>query len=122
MKGSAHQRSNVLGNFQDRFNKAGSRVKATRDYRVILLSTRYAASGADLHLATHVILLDAFNGLASEAYAYEKQAIWRAIRQGSKTEEVRIMRFISKDTIDEQLYARNIKAQARAQNIGKNRK
>ena len=92
--------------------------------RVILLSTKNTASGADLTEATHVILCDPVPGGTSEAYACERQAVGRAVRQGmshvSKNEYwnqnqnttctiTKIIRLVVKNTIEHETHLRNEK-------------
>ena len=65
--------------------------------RVMLLNVRAAAAGINLTAADHVIFMEpVMNG------AQEAQAIARAHRQG-QTKQVRVVRLIAKDTIEEAL-------------------
>jgi len=111
MMGTSHQRSRVLANFQDRYRKDGKKIAAKTNYRVILVSSRFSASGSDMQYGTHIILMDPFLGTETEAYAQEKQAIGRALRQGSKElkDKVRILRFVVRGSIEAKKYARNMK-------------
>jgi len=78
------------------------------DSRIILLSIQNAASGANLTRATHVLLIDPAPGSTTEAYAAEKQAIGRAVRQGMDGgEPTRVVRFVVSNTIEEETYLRN---------------
>jgi len=115
MMGTSHQRSRVLANFQDRYRKDGKKIDAKTDYRVILVSSRFSASGSDMQYGTHIILMDPFLGTETEAYAQEKQAIGRALRQGSKElkDKVRILRFVVRGSIEAKKYARNMKILAK---------
>lgn len=115
MMGSCHRRSRVLANFQDRYKKDGKKISAKSDCKVILVSSRFSASGSDMQYGTHIILMDPFLGTETEAYAQEKQAIGRALRQGSKElkDKVRILRFVVKGSVEAKAYARNMKVLAK---------
>ena len=109
-----------------------SRDKAIRDFtqqedvKVIMLSSESAAAGTNLTAAKNVILLDAIykddsnntnnnnnnnnnkNGIGSYEYRrnMEWQAIGRAYRMG-QTKKVSVVRFIMKDTVEEEIYKIN---------------
>jgi SNF2 family DNA or RNA helicase len=99
-----------------------SRDKAIRDFtfqedvKVIMLSSESAAAGTNLTAAENVILLDAIykddsthvNGMGSYEYRrnMEWQAIGRAYRMG-QTKKVNVIRFIMKDTVEEEIYKIN---------------
>lgn len=99
-----------------------SRDKAIRDFtnqediKVIMLSSESAAAGTNLTAAENVILLDAIykddnssvNGIGSYEYRrnMEWQAIGRAYRMG-QTKKVTVVRFIMKDTVEEEIYKIN---------------
>ena len=99
-----------------------SRDKAIRDFtnqediKVIMLSSESAASGTNLTAAENVIILDAIykndnnsvNGIGSYEYRrnMEWQAIGRAYRMG-QTKKVTVVRFIMKDTVEEEIYKIN---------------
>jgi len=73
-----------------------------------MLSLENTASGTNLTRATHVILCDPVAGTKAHAAATEAQAIGRAHRQGVKrNRKLKVVRFIIKDTIEEELYLRN---------------
>ena len=113
--------------------RAGARRKAMRAFqteisddddaekRVILLSSKAAASGADLKLATHIILTDPVPGSASEAFAVERQAIGRAVRQGmdQRGTATKVVRFVVRNTIEQETHERN--QEVREQDDGMNR-
>lgn len=99
-----------------------TRDKAIRDFsfqddvKVIMLSSESAAAGTNLTAAENVILLDAIykddsihtNGIGSYEYRrnMEWQAIGRAYRMG-QTKKVSVIRFIMKDTVEEEIYKIN---------------
>jgi hypothetical protein len=100
-----------------------SRDKAIREFtfqddvKVIMLSSESAAAGTNLTAAENVILLDAIykddntdvgGGIGSYEYRrnMEWQAIGRAYRMG-QTKKVSVVRFIMKDTVEEEIYKIN---------------
>ncbi|KAJ3036998.1 hypothetical protein HDV00_002130 [Rhizophlyctis rosea] len=103
----------VQGNIHVR-SAAIRKFKTDEQNRVVMLSLENAASGTNLTEATHVILMDPVAGTEEEARAIESQAIGRAHRLG-QTKQITVVRFIVRDTIEEQLYQRNATAVASAQ-------
>jgi hypothetical protein len=99
-----------------------SRDKAIRDFtnqddiKVIMLSSESSAAGTNLTTAENVIILDAIykddnvstKGIGSYEYRrnMEWQAIGRAYRMG-QTKKVHVVRFIMKDTVEEEIYKIN---------------
>merc|ERR1719198_1871977 len=73
--------------------------------RVILISLKAGGEGLNLQIANHVFLLDPWWNPACEL-----QAIQRAHRIG-QTKEVRAVRFITKNTIEEKIVALQEKKQ-----------
>lgn len=90
-----------------------TRDKAIRDFstkediQVIMLSSESAAAGTNLTAATKVILLEPVSGTYEFRKNTEGQAIGRAHRTG-QTKQVSVVRFIIKDTIEEEIYNENI--------------
>ena len=82
------------------------RFKKERDCRVILLSSETCSSGSNLTEATRVYLLDTINSDAEHAKTIENQAIGRVQRLG-QTKNVKIIRLMMKNTIEEEYYHRN---------------
>eukprot|EP00026_Physarum_polycephalum_P002152 Phypoly_transcript_02157.p1 GENE.Phypoly_transcript_02157~~Phypoly_transcript_02157.p1 ORF type:complete len:976 (+),score=126.80 Phypoly_transcript_02157:57-2930(+) len=108
LRPSGIQSSFVQGNIM-RKNKALNSFKATdSQVKVIMLSLENAASGTNLFEASHVLLMDPITGTKKEAQAVEAQAIARAHRQGQR-EEVTVVRFLIKDTIEHEMYLNNYK-------------
>lgn len=103
-RGNVMCRSKALRAFQDTdANVAGCP-------RVILLSSENSPAGANLTKATHVVMIDPLQGNVREALANEKQALGRAVRQCmDNTRPCKIVRFIIRDTIEQELYERNLK-------------
>jgi len=89
------------------------RDKAIREFnaddkiKVIMLSSDSAASGSNLTKATQVILLDPVYGDYEFRRNTEWQSIGRAHRMG-QTKQVEVIRFIIKDTIEDEIYKLNI--------------
>jgi len=76
------------------------------DIKVIMLSSESAASGTNLTKASQVILLDPVCGTYEFRKNTEWQAVGRAYRMG-QTKTVKLIRFIIKDTIEEEIYNQN---------------
>lgn len=77
------------------------------DIKVIMLSSESAASGTNLTKASHVILLDPVYG----SYEYRKNTEWQAIGRAHRlgqTNEVTVVRFIIKNTVEEEIYNLNL--------------
>lgn len=75
------------------------------NYNLLLLSTLNAGSGCDLSMAKRVILLDTIDGSGEFITGIERQAIARCHRIG-QTSPVEVIRYIAKDTIEEEIYDR----------------
>ncbi|THV02481.1 hypothetical protein K435DRAFT_749158 [Dendrothele bispora CBS 962.96] len=94
IKGNATQRSKNLEKFQNESNE-----------RVLLLNVMdESASGANLTSASHAVFLSPLLAPSQEIYnACETQAIGRLVRYG-QTKHVYVHRFLTKNTIDEEIY------------------
>jgi SNF2 family DNA or RNA helicase len=94
IKGSASMKSKNLEQFQNESEE-----------RVLLLNVMdESASGANLTLANHAIFLSPLLAPSQEIYdACETQAIGRLRRYG-QTNHVYVWRFLTTDTIDEEIY------------------
>ena len=101
MKGNVRQRMKALREFTD--GTGGENEEGTK---VIMLSLENSASGLNLVQASHLILLEPVGRSAAETKAIETQAIGRAHRLGQK-KHLTVVRLITKDTIEEELFARN---------------
>jgi len=97
LKGSVHQQTAALDEFQKEDLKQN-------DARVLLLLSRdESASGANLTTANHAIFVHPLlTNTAQEYIASETQAIGRIRRYGQQR-EVRIWRFIVRDSIDSEI-------------------
>lgn len=94
IKGTAHQKSKNLEQFQN-----------ASEERVLLLNVMdESASGANLTSANHAIFLSPLFAPSQEIYtACETQAVGRLVRYG-QTKFVKIYKFLTADTIDEEIY------------------
>jgi len=95
-KGNCYQRDKAIREFN-----SDSKIK------VIMLSSDSAASGTNLTKASQVILLDPIYGNYDYRKKQEKQAIGRAHRLG-QDKNIKVIRFIVKDSIEEEIYKMNI--------------
>ena len=77
------------------------------DVKVIMLSSASAAAGTNLTVAKKVILLEPVSGTYEFRKNTEKQAIGRAHRTG-QLDEVTVVRFIIKDSVEDEIYNENI--------------
>ncbi|KAJ3734990.1 hypothetical protein DFJ43DRAFT_63932 [Lentinula guzmanii] len=95
IRGSASQKSKNLEKFQNESKE-----------RVLLLNVMdESASGANLTSASHAIFLSPLLAPSQEIYdACETQAIGRLVRYG-QTKHVYVHRFLTKNTIDEEIYS-----------------
>jgi SNF2 family DNA or RNA helicase len=105
IKGSATQKSKNLEKFQN-----------DSEERVLLLNVMdESASGANLTSANHAIFLSPLLAQSQEIYdANETQAIGRLRRYG-QTKHVYICRFLTTNTIDEEIYKQRTSKDKRAE-------
>jgi SNF2 family DNA or RNA helicase len=94
--GSIYQRKNAIADFSN-----------DPDMQVILLSSRNAASGINLTAANKVILLEPIYGTEQFRTNIENQIIGRANRIGQER-KIEVIRFIIKDTIEEDIINNNV--------------
>jgi SNF2 family DNA or RNA helicase len=87
-------------------DKAIRTFNEDNNMRVIMLSSESAASGTNLTKASKVILIDPVYGNYEFRKNTEWQAIGRAHRMG-QTKQVEVVRFIIKNTIEEEIYNEN---------------
>ena len=62
-----------------------------------------SSSGLNLQIATHLVFLDPCGSSPSQGAAIEQQAIGRIIRMGQTT-HVKIIRFVTKGTVEQYFY------------------
>jgi SNF2 family DNA or RNA helicase len=99
-KGNVHQRNSTIKAFKDG-------VRDGKETKVIMLSLEHSASGTNLTEATHIIMMDPVDGTKEEIKAIEGQAIGRAARMGQK-KQVKVIRLITKNTIEEEIYSKSL--------------
>lgn len=87
--------------------KAINDFNSNEKIKVIMLSSKSSASGMNLTKAEMVILLDPVSGSYKDRRNTEWQAIGRAVRMGQKN-QVQIVRFIIKNTIEDEIYKENM--------------
>jgi len=90
----------------NRKDKAIMEFTNSHDIKVIMLSSKNSASGINLTKATKIIFLDPVSGSYDYRKSTELQAIGRAVRLG-QTKTVEIVRFMIRDTIEEEIYNEN---------------
>lgn len=83
------------------------RFNEDKNYRVIMLCSQYASHGTNLTKANKVIFINPVGGTPKEREDIESQAIARCYRLGQQR-DLEIIRFVIKDTIEEQIYRKTI--------------
>jgi len=93
--GGAQQRDKVIYKWQN--------DPSSQQY-ILLLSLEQSASGTNLTAANHVVLVHPMMApTREEAVRYEMQAIGRAWRNGQQRDRVHVWRFVTRDTVEEQI-------------------
>lgn len=92
-KGNVFQKRKAIEKFKEQ----------NKGIRILLLSTKYAASGLDLMEANKIILFDPVYGTEKYKHGIEAQAIGRAARLGQER-MIEVIRFLVRDTIEEELH------------------
>ena len=87
-------------------NRNINKFKKDESYRVIMLSSESSNSGSNLTEANHIIFIDVLQNDITTTKSIEAQAIGRAVRLGQKA-PVKIVRFITKGTIEEEHFNTN---------------
>lgn len=77
------------------------------EYRIIMLSSDSTVSGSNLNNAEEVIFLDPVYGDKQHRLNTENQAIGRVRRLGNKFKEIKVLRLLIKDSIEEEIYKNN---------------
>ena len=96
-KGNCYQRDKAIREFN-----SDDKIK------VIMLSSDSTAAGTNLTKASQVIFIDPIYGDYKYRKDQERQAIGRAHRLGQKA-KIKIIRFIIKDSVEEEIYKNNFK-------------
>lgn len=102
-RGSYSQRNSAISKFND-----GMKVN------VIMLSLLNSASGTNLTSASQIIFLDSIDGTPEHKHDVESQAIARAVRLGQTHEYIKVVRFIIKNTIEEELHNKFVQIMSEA--------
>ena len=87
-------------------NKNINKFKKDESIRVIMLSSENSNSGSNLTEANYIIFIDVLFNNGESIKPVEIQAIGRAVRLGQKL-PVKVVRFITKGTVEEEHYNRN---------------
>lgn len=94
-KGSVYQRKTAIDKF-----------KNDTTCNIIFLSSENSASGINLTCANKILLIEPVYGEYEYRKDIESQSIGRAVRIGNK-QPIHVIRFIIKDTIEEEIYNEN---------------
>jgi hypothetical protein len=100
-KGQVYQKSNVLKLFNNKDT-------TNNEYRIIMLSSDSTVSGSNLNNAEEVIFLDPVYGDKQYRLNTENQAIGRVRRLGNNFKEIKVLRLLIKDSIEEEIYKNNL--------------
>ena len=84
-------------------NRAIKQFKTSSDVNIILLSSKHSASGINLTEANKIILVEPVYGSKEHREDIESQSIGRSARL-SQTKPIEVIRFIIKNTIEEEIY------------------
>lgn len=99
LQGGTNQRDRIIREWQQ--NDAS-------DTFVLMLSLGQSASGTNLTAANHIMFLHPMLApTAEQAHAAELQAIGRARRHGQQRDVVHVWRFVTADTIEQDMTARH---------------
>lgn len=88
-------------------NKIIEKYKTSKDINIIMLSSENSASGLNLTEARKIIFIEPIYGNIKYRKDMESQAIGRAHRIGN-TNNIEIIRFIIKDSVEEDIYKMNL--------------
>jgi hypothetical protein len=100
-QGNVYQKDKVLKLFNNQDNE-------NNDFKIIMLSSESTVSGSNLNNAEEVIFLDPIYGDKQYRLNTENQAIGRVRRLGNKHEQIKVLRLLIKDSIEEDIYKSNI--------------
>jgi len=101
-KGNCYQRDKAIREFND-----DNKIK------VIMLSSDSSAAGTNLTKASQVVFIDPIYGNYDFRKGQERQAVGRIHRLGQKAKILKVIRFIIKDSIEEEIYNINIEEDKR---------
>ena len=92
-RGSIHAKNKAIREFNNEQSNC----------RIILLSSKYSASGINLTRANRVLFVDPVYGSKEFRQQIEEQAIARSKRLG-QTKNVYVVRFLIRNTVEEEIY------------------
>ena len=96
-QGNVYQKDKVLKIFNNKDVE-------NNEYRIIMLSSESTVSGSNLNNAEEVIFLDPIYGDKQYRANTENQAIGRVRRLGNKFKEIKVLRLLIKDSIEEIIF------------------
>lgn len=99
-QGNVYQKDKVLRLFN-------GKDTVNNEYRIIMLSSDSTVSGSNLNNAEEVIFLDPVYGDKQYRLNTENQAIGRVRRLGNKFKEIKVLRLLIKDSIEEEIFKNN---------------
>jgi len=99
-QGNVYQKDKVLKIFNNKDIQ-------NNEYRIIMLSSDSTVSGSNLNNAEEVIFLDPIYGDKQFRINTENQAIGRVRRLGNKFKEIKVIRLLIKDTVEEEIFKSN---------------
>ena len=101
-KGNVYQRNKAIRTFKQGL------IRKKNPVRIIMLSTKNAASGINLNEANYIIFVDPIDGTSEEIKAIRNQALGRTQRI-NQDKQVRVIDLIIKNTIEEVIHNKRIK-------------
>jgi hypothetical protein len=99
-QGNVYQKDKVLRLFN-------SRDSVNNEFKIIMLSSDSTVSGSNLNNAEEVIFLDPVYGDKQYRLNTENQAIGRVRRLGNKSKEIKVLRLLIKDSVEEEIFKSN---------------
>jgi SNF2 family DNA or RNA helicase len=99
-QGNVYQKDKVLKLFNNKDIE-------NNEFKIIMLSSETSVSGSNLNNAEEVIFLDPIYGSKQFRLNTENQAIGRVRRLGNKFKEIKVLRLLIKDSIEEEIFNNN---------------
>ncbi len=99
-QGNVYQKDKVLRLFN-------SKDTTNNEFRIIMLSSESTVSGSNLNNAEEVIFLDPIYGNKQYRLNTENQAIGRVRRLGNLHSEIKVLRLLIKDSVEEDIFKSN---------------
>ncbi len=101
-QGNVYQKDKVLRLFN-------SKDVDNNEFKIIMLSSESTVSGSNLNNAEEVIFLDPIYGDKQYRLNTENQAIGRVRRLGNKHKNIKVLRLLIKDSVEEEIFKSNQK-------------